>query len=231
MSTTLDTTAPETLADAIARLGDIPLDRIRWNPHPGTATIDDAIRTKRCELIDGVLVEKAMGWFEGRVGQILGEYLGMWMALTKVGYINGEGSYMRLRTGDIRIPDLYFVRWERVPGHQVPDDVVTTIPPHVAVEVLSEGNTTKEIERKRNEFLAAGAEQVWVIDPRQETIEVWAGPDSMTLLTVDDTLSGGSSIPGFELPVRELFAAARRGSVDLDLVRRWIGLNGEGESP
>lgn len=58
-------TERRTLADLVARLGDIPLDRIRLQPPPGTASIDDLVqnndieRNIRCELIDGTLVEKA----------------------------------------------------------------------------------------------------------------------------------------------------------------------------
>jgi hypothetical protein len=53
---------PETVAELLERLGGIPLDRIRMQPPPGTATAEDAERLREgdpkilCELIDGVLV-------------------------------------------------------------------------------------------------------------------------------------------------------------------------------
>src|SRR5204863_853908 len=61
----------ETLADVVDRLGGVSLDRILWNPRPGTATEADAIRLadgeprRLVELVDGVLVEKPMGYREG----------------------------------------------------------------------------------------------------------------------------------------------------------------------
>src|ERR1051325_9599125 len=65
----------ERLQTVIDRLGGIPLDRILMNPAPGTATEADleALEDKGpiCELIDGVLVEKAMGFYEARLGTVL----------------------------------------------------------------------------------------------------------------------------------------------------------------
>jgi hypothetical protein len=70
MTPTLTAPPDESLADLVERLGGIPLDRIRMRPPPGTATEEDVLaaleapRKRICELIDGVLVEKAMGYSE-----------------------------------------------------------------------------------------------------------------------------------------------------------------------
>ncbi|SFH81626.1 Uma2 family endonuclease [Planctomicrobium piriforme] len=234
MSTILDNSTdipemdiPETLADVIDRLGGIPLNRIRWQPYPGTATIDDAERAEHCELIDGILVEKAIGQFEGRIGHILAWYLELWMSITKLGFVIGDGAMTRLRTGNMRIPDVYAVRWDRVGKQEVPEDTVTKVIPHVAIEVMSQGNTEREIERKKNEFFANGTEQVWIVRPRTETVDVWTGVSDCVTLTVDDDLDGGNSLPGFKIPVQEIFAASKRGSIDLSLIERWkAGVDG-----
>ena len=59
-----------TIGDLLRRLGDIPPDRVRFSPIPGTATIDDLLRSENrgCELIEGTLVEKPMGWEESLLG-------------------------------------------------------------------------------------------------------------------------------------------------------------------
>jgi Uma2 family endonuclease len=217
MSSTLQEHRPTTLSDVLSRLGDIPLDRIRWDPRPGTATGADAIRAECCELIDGVLVEKAMGYPESRIGQVLAVYFELWAAHSHVGFVIGDGAMTRMQTGNMRIPDVYMVRWERVPGRVVPHDAISTVAPHLAIEVFSPGNTEKEIERKRGEFFASGTEQVWVVRPETETIDVWTSPKSMLTLGVDDMLDGGTVAPGFRLPVREVFEAGRRGEIDVKL--------------
>jgi hypothetical protein len=62
-----------TLADLADRFGPLPPERIRMNPPPGIATEEDAIRINErkeglCELIDGILLEKTMGWYESFLG-------------------------------------------------------------------------------------------------------------------------------------------------------------------
>jgi Uma2 family endonuclease len=217
MSSTLQQHRPTTLSDVLSRLGDIPQDRICWDPRPGTATTADAIRAECCELIDGVLVEKAMGYPETRIAHVLATYFELWAAYTHVGFVIGDGAMTRLQTGNTRTPDVYLVRWERVPGRVVPQDAVANVVPHLAVKVVSPGNTELEIELKRNEFFASGTEQVWVVRPEAETIDVWTSPDNLLTLGVDDMLDGGTVAPGFRLPVREVFEAGRRGEIDVQL--------------
>lgn len=71
----------DTLAALVERLGGIPLERIRSRPAPGTATEADVLvalespRKRPCELIDGVLVEKAMGFRESPLASLRIELL------------------------------------------------------------------------------------------------------------------------------------------------------------
>ncbi len=68
----LRSTTIETVADLLESLGDIPPERIRMRSFPGSATKDDdlAVRANErrlCELVDGVLVEKPLGYVESRL--------------------------------------------------------------------------------------------------------------------------------------------------------------------
>src|SRR5579872_2952148 len=73
--------AVPTLADLLHELGDVPPERVLWEPRPGTATVADVIRfvdgddKRLVELVDGTLVEKPMGYYEGRVGGVIFRYL------------------------------------------------------------------------------------------------------------------------------------------------------------
>lgn len=75
MSTTLNSV--ETLADLKIRLGNVPPERILAHPPPGAAQPADVLRLhdsfpkRLCELVDGVLVEKAMGHWEARIASWL----------------------------------------------------------------------------------------------------------------------------------------------------------------
>ena len=201
-----------TVADLLEALGDIPLDRIRMQPPPGTATEEDVIaihaREKRlCELVDGTLVEKPMGFDESRLALEIGAILVEFLRRHDLGIAAGADGMMRLWTGMVRIPDVSFVRWDRLPEQYGP---IPPIAPDLAIEVLSESNTPKEMDRKLNEYFAAGTQLVWYFDPKARTVTVYTSPDQSTVMDDSQTLDGGDVLPGLVIPLRELFDRASR---------------------
>ncbi len=201
----------ETLADLVHRLGDVPLSRIRLYPAPGTATEEDVITASRPtpELIDGVLVDRAMGFFESRLGLILGFFIEKWLESNPFGFTNGDGALTRMMYGNVRVPDVSFIRWERTTDHRVPRDPVCGIAPNLAVEVLSPSNTHREIERKRQEYFDAGVELVWIVESELMTVEVWSSAKECRILDRNDTLNGGTVLPGFQLSIQAWFDRAQ----------------------
>lgn len=151
-----------TVSDLAERFGPIPLARIRFNPFPGTATEQDVVEIRKredrlYELVDGVLVEKAMGAYESYLAMLLGRLLGNHVADGKSGVILGADGMMRLMPGLIRIPDLSFIARERLPGGRVPRTPMAERAPDLAVEVISKGNAPREMSQKLKEYFAAGA--------------------------------------------------------------------------
>lgn len=136
---------PKTLAELLDRIGDVPLDRIRMQPPPGTATPQDALRvteTERpCELVDGVLVEKAMGNQEARITLILGRYLLEYLDENDIGIAVGVDGTTQFDDDLVRIPDVAFVPFENIPPNADPSELVSEWIPALAVEVISRGNT------------------------------------------------------------------------------------------
>ncbi|MBO0700685.1 MAG: Uma2 family endonuclease, partial [Zavarzinella sp.] len=145
------TPKPESVADLIDRLGGIPAERIRMQPPPGTATEKDLVRLldaedKRiCELIDGVLVEKAVATREGLYAAYVSRMIWNHAEEFDLGVVLGGDSPFRFRLGLVRVPDVSFVSWGRIPGGEFPDDPISEIIPDLAVEVLSKTNTLAEI--------------------------------------------------------------------------------------
>jgi Uma2 family endonuclease len=216
MPSTTDLESDDTLADLVKQLGDIPLERIRLRPAPGTATEDDLIaaleapRKRICELVDGVLVEKAMGTREALLAGILVQLIWNHVEPKDLGVVIPADGPLRLWLGLVRIPDVSFVSWERIPGGEFPKQPVAGIIPDLAVEVLSKSNTRQEMERKRKEHFQAGVRQVWIIDPKTETAEVYASPNRKRKIAKDQSLSGGEMLPGFSLSLKLLFDRTRR---------------------
>jgi Uma2 family endonuclease len=204
--------APDTVADLVYRLGDIPLERIRMQPPPGTATVADLLawndskQGRRCELVDGVLVEKAMSYRAGILEAFIIMVLSNYNRQKRLGVITSASGEHQLRPNLVRLPDVGYAFWNRFPEGRITDDPAPLIAPDVAVEVLSPSNTRREMERKRREYFEAGTQVVWIVDPDKRTIEVYTAPEKFTELHEADTLEGGAILPGFSLSLKELFA-------------------------
>jgi Uma2 family endonuclease len=201
----------ETMADLLEQLGGINPKRIRMSPLPGTATEKDVIaihdRTNRLyELIDGVLVEKIMGYPESCLTIELGWLLRNFLATHDLGILAGSDGTVRWMPGLVRIPDLSFVSWARLPNRKYPTAPIPRLAPDLAVEVLSKGNTRGEMERKLRDYFFAGVRLVWFIHPKKRSVEVFTAPDQSRLLTEEEVLDGGDVLPGLVLSLRELFA-------------------------
>ncbi len=214
--TTVETPRPiDTLADLLERLGGIAPDRVRFHPPPGTATEQDVIDIERrenrlCELVDGVLVEKAMGYRESLLAGALLAFLREFVVPRNLGLVTGADGLMRLFSGLVRIPDVAFASWDRLPKQRVPTDPIPDLVPDLAVEVLSRANTPEEMRRKRLEYFGSGVRLVWLVNPDARTATVFTAPEESRELREDQVLDGGDVLPGFHLELRELFAELDR---------------------
>jgi Uma2 family endonuclease len=204
-----------TIADLLDSLGSIPAYRIWMQPPPGHATEEDAILIQErygrlCELIDGTLVEKAMGVFESQVAIILAYFLEGFRYAHDLGIVLGADGMYRLFPKQIRIPDVSFVSWKRMPNEELPSEKVPSLSPDLAVEILSAGNTEEEMDRKLKEYFRAGTKLVWYVDPQARTVRVFTSPLRSKLLSENDTLDGGKVLPGFSLSIKKWFQRASR---------------------
>jgi Uma2 family endonuclease len=210
--TTAVSTPPRhrTIADLVRDLGDIPLDRIRMHPAPGTATVEDVASTKGCELVEGTLVEKAMGLKESMLAMFIGRVLDDFIRPRNLGMIVGEQGTLEILSDLVRAADIAFISWDRFPNRRIPDEPIPALAPDLAVEVVSRGNTPREMARKRREYFTAGVRLVWMIDPATRTAAAYTSETDFRTLTEADTLDGGAVLPGFALPVRDVFAELDR---------------------
>jgi Uma2 family endonuclease len=204
--------AIDNIEDLIDYLG-VPARRIRLRPPPGTATEEDVLRVQPwCELIDGILVERAMGYYESRLGVVLSYFIESYLELHDVGIVLGADGMMRLQIGQVRIPDVAFYSWSQFPDRLLPLEKILSATPDLAVEILSEGNTEKEMLRKRREFFGGGAKLMWIVDPEKRTVDVYTSVDDFTTLDETQSLDGGAVLPGLTLSIKAWFErAGKRG--------------------
>src|SRR3954468_23106247 len=110
-----------TLADLLHKLGDVPLERVLFDPLPGTATEEDQLRLmdgepkRLCELVEKTLVEKAMGSNESRLATDLIFHLKSYLRKHDLGFLTGADGIFRMGKRN-RVPDVAFVSWRYFPN-------------------------------------------------------------------------------------------------------------------
>ena len=200
-----------TAADLSNRFGEMPLVRILFDPQPGTATEDDVIaihdRSSRlCELVDGVLVDKAAGTCESLLSLRIARSLGNFVDAQRLGVVLGADGFIRFAPGLIRIPDAAYISWKNWSTKKARRTRIADLSPDLVVEFISAVNTPEETERKLREYLDAGAQLVWYIYPNEESVHVFTGVEKSHVLTAYQTLDGGAVLPGFTVKLEEFFA-------------------------
>ena len=207
-----------TLAELLAKFGSIPAWRIVTDPAPGTATFEDFEAFEQqhghyCELIDGVLLEKEMSFQASRIAAKIITRLNVFIEPRNLGIVAGEQGFLRLTTGRVRGPDVSFIAWDRLPGGREPEAKVPNLAPTLAVEVISPGNTREEMDDKRDDYFRSGVALVWYVYPLRREVHVFTSPDAVAVLSATATLDsatamldGGTVLPGFTLPLADLFA-------------------------
>ena len=147
-----------------------------------------------------------MGYRESMIAIVLSARLYAFVQSRKLGKLTGEAGMMRLFPGLVRIPDIAFASWSRFPGGKVSKDPVPDLVPDLAVEILSEGNRPAEMDRKLEDYFQAGVRLVWLIDIEKRTVTACTSRTKSTVLEATDVLTAPQILPGFELPLAELFA-------------------------
>lgn len=201
---------PQNLADMHARLGKVPLARIRVRPPIGTATEDDLFRPENrfCELVDGTLVEKApvstLSWF---LTSLLLHRLAEFAITHRLGLVGTPDLMARMVTQNVRLPDISFYSWARIPGGRPSaSERIVSVGPDMAVEVMSDSNTADEMLQKRKEYFASGCRLCWEVEPEPRLVRVYTDPTNFTTVTQHQTLTGDPVLPGFTLVLNDLYA-------------------------
>ena len=175
----------DNLGEILKHLG-VAADRVRAYPPPGKATEKDVIairdRTDRLyELVDGVLVEKIMSFPESALTLDLAWMLRNYLERNPLGFLAGPDGAVRLMPGLVRIPDVSFISWDQLPERKRPTDPIAGLAPDLAIEVLSRGNTKREMDRKVREYFLCGVRLVWLVALTSRTVRVYTAPISPRL--------------------------------------------------
>ena len=163
------------------------------------------------EVVNGVRLELSpMGAYAVRVAFTLASAIEQFAKSEELGRAITE-SLFRLQSEPNfqRRPDAAFVSFERwSKGRRIPSGNAWDVIPNLVVEVVSPTNLAEEIPTKVREYFEAGVRRAWIIYVHELLVYQYDSPRSIRVLGMEDTLEGGNVIPGFQLPLTDLFEGA-----------------------
>lgn len=157
------------------------------------------------ELVEGELAMSQAGFEHGEIMMLLGEHLSAHVRTQKLGRVVGASTGFWMKTGNARSPDVSFVAKARLHGRRSTKKFFQGAP-DLAVEIVSPNDVWSKLNQKIAEFFANGTRLAWVINPGDQTVLVYHAAQPDGLLRAGDWLDGEQVVPGFRLPVAELFA-------------------------
>ena len=161
----------------------------------------------RTDLVKGVIIHMSpTGYSHGRIEGNLGAILRAFVSQHKLGEVLvGEvGIYTARHPDTVRGADIAYISNERMA--QVQSSSYLDVAPELVVEILSPDDRWGELMDKLSEYLAVGVQVVWVADPKTQSVYVYHSLNKVQHFSVEDALPGGEVLPGFGVPVAELFA-------------------------
>jgi Uma2 family endonuclease len=162
---------------------------------------------KRYELVAGELrVMSPFGWRQGIFVSRLSATLSAYVDQNDLGVVFGADTGFRLASDPdtVRAPDVSFVAKRNMPAEE-PKDGFWPGAPDLAVEVLSPGDRTDEVDEKVDAWLSAGCSAVWIVNPKLKTVTVYLSRADAHVRAAGDVLVGNPVVPGFSCSIDELF--------------------------
>ena len=159
------------------------------------------------ELIDGQAVPKVSPkYFHSALQGTLVILLRTWCKGKGRAHPSWAIALERHGQGWVPTPDVTYISYERLPRSWRRNEACP-VPPELAIEIISPGQTLKDFEDKAKDYFAAGVSRVWVIDPEAMSIRAFS-PDGKVTLYTDDMPIVDTLLPGLELTPLLVFEEA-----------------------
>ena len=175
---------------------------------PKPATVEDLLRMPKDgrihELVDGEIIVSPAGMRHSEIAANILHVIATFLEGDPIGKVYPPDVGISLANGNIRPPDVTFVRHEKLPNGKSPKGFGELVP-DLAVEVLSPNDSLKEVGRKIGEFLDCGVPIVWVVDPSRETVTVYRSLSEIVQYSSKDTITAEPVLPGFSCNVSKFF--------------------------
>jgi Uma2 family endonuclease len=164
---------------------------------------------RKYELVDGEAKQVPTG---GTHGWLEAQLIGCMIPVAnQFGRMFGASTGFRMVSGNIRCPDVSFMRYERLPEGEAPEWFVDGAP-DLCVEIISASEDKRDSRRKVGEYFDSGAVQVWHVFPERRSVTVFTSLEDAREFAEGDTLEAEAVLPGLRLRVAELFETGRPGA-------------------
>lgn len=177
----------------------------RITPEEFLALPDDG---RGFELVDGQLKERIVSAKSSRTGYEIGRRIGNFCEAGRPAWIFMADASFRCFPDDpdrFRRADIALIVRERMTPDEYESSGYIAICPDLVVEVVSPNDLYSDVTIKRNEWLAAGAKLVWIVDPDERSVTAYQSGKQPTLYQNGDTLPGEPVLPGFSVAIADLF--------------------------
>lgn len=172
------------------------------------ATIDDLLQMpkdgNKYELVDGEIVVSPCGMRSSEVASNINTLLGTFVKRHRLGKVYSANVGIRFPNGNVRSPDVTFVSTAKLPGGKSPESFGDIVP-DLVVEVLSPGDSLREVADKIGEYLESGVPLVWLADPQQKAVTAYRSLTDTQRFASTDPITGDPVLPGFSCRVSEFF--------------------------
>jgi Uma2 family endonuclease len=160
----------------------------------------------KIELVDGRLTMAPAGFEHGNIGAFMVAKIELYARQHKLGLAFDSSTGFWMKSGNLRSPDASFVSAARLKG-------LTRLPtgffqgsPDLAVEILSPSDRAGAMHERLLDYFETDTRLAWVINPAERSVLIYHGPTPDRLLNLSQSLDGEQIIPGFSLPLAEIFA-------------------------
>jgi Uma2 family endonuclease len=159
------------------------------------------------ELVDGELERMPPARPEhGKTTISLGSEVCIFVKKHKLGYCYDGQTGFWMKSGNLRSPDISFIPTARAKTLERDSQAFYKGAPDLAIEVLSPTERPKATAGKLKDYFESGTRLAWVVNNPTRTVRVHRDAQNFTLLRIGDTSDGEDVLPGFKLPLAELFA-------------------------
>ncbi|MGE3073258.1 MAG: Uma2 family endonuclease [Dehalococcoidia bacterium] len=160
----------------------------------------------RYELVDGQLQERHMRFESSMIALVINARLVAHVLANRLGWVAQSDGGLQIFANSptkVRFADGAFISRARAP--QRPGDGHLRIAPDLVLEVVSPNDVAGEVDVKVAEYLEAGVRLIWVVYPETKAVHIFRPGGQDSRVTAGGTLSGEDVVPGFELPVSDIF--------------------------